>query len=436
LLLGCDGSKSASHEKASAAESKGGKTENKSAAAEAPMRVTPVRPERKTLVRRTEQPGQIEAFEQTPIYAKATGFVEQGKLDSEGQILAELSIPELEAELIQKRAVVAQVSSEVKQALAAITVARAALVSAEAKLVESRAGVERDEAQYDRWKSELARITELADKKAVTRKLQDETESQLRAADSSRRESAAKVTSAEAIVIESKANVNKAIADHEAAESHLQVAKADEQRVQALLSYATIRAPYDGTIAARKINTGDLVQSGLSTAAQPLFVVVRTDIVRIFVDVPESDAVLTQNNNEALIRIPAIVGQVFKGTVTRSSWILDAATRTLRTEIDIENSDGRLRPGMYAYADVKVAERHDVLSLTRAAILAHEGRSFCYAIDAENKLVKKPIVTGIQAGADVEVVSGLEGDEQVIGTNAASYKEGQQVEIVEKKSPN
>lgn len=438
---GCQEQKPSSHQAGGAPESK---------PAEAVTRVTPVKPERKTLVRRTEQPGQIEAFEQTAIYAKATGFVtrflvdigdqvkgpqydEQGKLVSEGQVMAELSIPELEAEITQKRALVSQAESEVKQAIAGIAVAEAALVSAKAKLVESQAGIERDQAQYDRWKSELSRITDLADKGAVTRKLQDETENQFRAADSSRRESAAKVRSADAVVAESAANIKKVQADREATESRLEVAKADEQRLRALWSYATIRAPYDGTVSTRNISTGDLVQSGVNNTGRPIFVVVRTDVVRIFVDVPEGDSVLTQTDNEVTVRIPAIAGASFKGAVTRSAWVLDAATRTLRTEIDVLNSNGRLRPGMYAYADLKVAERPDALSLPKSAILRHESQAFCLTIDSSHKVVRTPIVAGIQAGNDVEIVSGLKGDEAVIGTNVASFHEGQEVEIVEKK---
>jgi len=442
VSVGCSHSSQAPHQAGQGASEK---------PAETALRVTPIHPERKNLVKRTEQPGQIEAFEQTAVYAKATGFVtrflvdigdhvsgpsfdSKGTLVSQGQVLAELSIPELEAEMIQKHAMVAQVASEVKQAVAAVTVAEAALTSADAKLAESHAGIERDEAVYDRWKSEYNRISDLADKGAVTRKVQDETESQMRAADSSRRESAAKVKSAEAVVVESKAIIIKAEADREATDSRLQVAKAEEQRLEALHGYATIRAPFDGTIAARHINTGDLVQSGLSHAGQPLFVVVRTDIVRVFVDVPEADAVLTQTNNEAVIRIPAMANEVFKGSVTRSAWVLDSTTRTLRTEVDFKNAEGRLRPGMYAYADVKVAERSDALSLPKAAVLKHENQAYCFTIDNSNKLVRTPIVTGIQAGSDIEIVSGLDGHEAVIGTNAASYREGQVVEIVHKKA--
>lgn len=416
-------------------------------ATESAIRVVPVRPERKTLVRRTEQPGQIEAFEETPLYAKATGFVKRylvdigdeitgpkydarGRIIEEGQVLAELSIPELEAEIAQKHALIAQASAEVEQADAAISVAEAVSDWADAKLRESQAGIDRDEAQYQRWKFELARITELAEQKAISRKVVDETEQQFRAADSSRRESVAKVKSAEAVYAEKAAMVKKSLADRQAAVARLKVAEADEQRLQALFTYATIRAPYDGIVTTRNIDTGHLVQSGGGNGnGKPLFVVVRSDIVRIFVDVPEADAVLTQPNHEAQIRVPGLSSDSFTGKIARTAWVLNAVTRTLRTEIDVENGDGRLRPGMYAYANLKIVERNDVLSLPKSAILKQENQSYCWTIDPSGKVVRTEVTIGIVSGNDVEIVSGLNGDERVIGVNASSFREGQQVEV-------
>ena len=323
------------------------------------------------------------------------------------------------------------VLDQVRHAAAAITVAEAALVSAQAQVAEKRASLERDQAQYERWKSELERMTELAGKGAVTRKLVDETENQYRAADSSRKETAAKIRSAEAVLGESSAFVEKAQADRDAATAKLKVSQADEQRVQALWGYATIRAPFDGIVSVRNLDRGHLVQAGGSSAGKPLFVVVRTDVVRIFVDVPETDAVLTQRRNEARVSVPSLSSETFEGTITRTSYVLEAGTRTLRAEIDIENSDGKLRPGMYAHADVKVAEHKDALSLPKSAVLRQENQAFCYTLNANGKVSKTPVVTGIQSGNDTEILSGLKGDESVIGTNAASFREGQEVEIVE-----
>ncbi|MSR56905.1 MAG: efflux RND transporter periplasmic adaptor subunit [Planctomycetaceae bacterium] len=411
------------------------------------VRVTAVRPARKTLVRRTEQPGRVEAFEESPLFAKLAGYVTKinvdigdsiagpktdshGKASEPGQVLAELSIPELDEEHHQKESLVGQAHAEVQQAVAAVRVAEAAQGSAQAKLEETQATVERAQADYDRYKSEFERIRELAEKGAVNRQVTDEKENQMRAASAARKEVVAKIASAKAAIAESLALLEKAKADHETSQAKLRVAGSEEQRVAALLDYTHIRAPYDGVVSVRNVHTGHFVQPGAGSAGKPMFVVIRTEIVRIFVDVPEADAVLIHPGSEARIRIPSLSAETFAGNVTRSSWMLDSSTRTLKTEIDVENADGRLRPGMYAYADLKVAERTDALALPNTAVFTADGQTFCYTIDDESKVTRRPIVVGIRAGDDVEIVSGLAGDEQVIGVNPAAFREGQRVEVM------
>lgn len=417
------------------------------------MRVTPIKPVRKTLVRVTEQPGQIEAFEETAIHAKLAGFVKKVHVDigdkvagplrvssdqpeQPGQILAELEMPELDAELKQKQALVAQAAAEVTQSEAGIKVAKSARTSAEAQVAEARASVERAEAMHERWKSEFERVRELVEKKAVTQKVADETEQQFKAADAARREIAAKIKSAQAKLIESDANIEKAEADLVSAQSKHKVAQADEQKSLALLSYATLRAPFDGIVTERHLDTGHLVQPS-GTSGKPLFVVVRADTVRIFLDVPEADAASVTAGSPAKIKVAAMSATPFEGQVARTSWTLQSASRTLRTQIDIPNPDGKLRPGMYATAEIQVARRPDVLSLPKSAIGKSEAGSFALGI-VENKIVKLPIKTGIVAvtstGTDIEILSGLTGDESLIGTNLAAYKEGQAVEVEGVKS--
>ncbi len=398
------------------------------------MRVSPIKPIRKTLVRRIEQPGEIHAFEQTPLYSKVTGFISKVHVDigdpvKTGQLLAEISIPEYEQELKQKQAMVAQAAAETVQAQAAIKVAKSGLLSAKALAAEAEAGAERHEAEFQRASSELERLTELIADKAVTQKTLDESKATHRAADAARGEAKARITSAQAIVAEKEAVIDQVEADALAIASKEDVAKADEQRLRAIHEYTRIVAPYDSVVSERNIDTGHLVQPGKSTSDKPLLVVVRADTVRVFVDVPEADAGLVAVDCEALIRIPSAGNKVIEGKVTRTGWTLHPTSRTLRAEVDVSNSDGVLRPGMYVIADLKVAERVDALVLPRTAILVKEQQAACFTVSAENKIVRTPIATGIRAGEEVEVLSGLKGDEAVIPTNVAAYREGQAVEI-------
>jgi RND family efflux transporter MFP subunit len=412
------------------------------------VRVNTVHPARKTLVRRTEQPGQIEAFEQTPLLAKVTGYVarwnvdigdsvlgprydSKGKLTEPGQALAELSIPELDEDVKQKQALVAQAQAELKQAAATMKVAEATEASAASQVAQAKASATRAEADYARWKSERDRMTELADKGAVTRKLAEETENNFRSSDAALNETSAKIKSAESLHRVSQAQVEKAAVDHEAAEARLLVARADHERAVVLREYATIRAPFDGIVTARNVETGHLVRAAESDAAKPLFVVVRTDIVRIFVDVPEADAVFAGPRGSARVRVPALSSEPFAGEITRTAWGLNTGTRTLRTEIDVPNPDGRLRPGMYAHADLLVAERPEALSIPKSAVLYEGTQAYCLCVDREGKVTKMPIVLGILAGADYEILKGLEGNENVIAQNVGSFRPGQQVELAQ-----
>jgi RND family efflux transporter MFP subunit len=269
----------------------------------------------------------------------------------------------------------------------------------------------------------------------VTREVAEEKEKLFRAAESARKQTQARITSAKAAVAEKRALVEKADADLEAARKRLVAAEADLARVKALLTYTKIRAPYDGVVTARNVHTGHLVQPGVGSGGKPLLVVVQTKVMRIFVDVPEIDARFVAPGSEAVVRFPSSPSEARTGTVTRTAWNLDAATRTLRTEIDLPNDDGKLRPGMYANARLKVAERTDALSLPKTAVMTAEGKSSCYAIDGDGHVVRTPIEIGLRTDDDVEIVSGLAGDEQVIGLNTSAFREGQLVEIAAATPP-
>ena len=416
-------------------------------AEESALRVSVIAPQKKTLIRRTEQPGQVRALEETPVFAKVTGFVgkvhvdigdavkgpkldDKGNVVEAGQVLLEIDAPELQEDVLQKAAFVAQAKSQITQAEAAIKVAAAAKESAIAGVAEAEAATHRAEAVYTQAKSEMERVNVLFQEKASTRKLVDEALSRLQGAEAAKKEVAAKITSARSQVAEKEAGMEQAEADLAAAKSRLDVADAEERRAKTWLQYLTVRAPYDGTVIARNVDTGHLVQPGKNAAERPLLVVVQADTVRVLVDIPEGDATLVQAGCEAIIRTPAAGNATIKGQVKRSAWVLQPATRTLRVEIDVLNEAGKLRPGMYVYADVKVAERPDAWALPKGAILVQDNQSFCLLVNSQNQIERLPIQIGIRAGEEVEVVSGLSGSERVIGTNVAAYREGQTVEIV------
>lgn len=399
--------------------------------ATATTQVETVMPARKTIQRLSEQPGQVEAFEETPLFAKISGFVQTVNADigdsvKQGQVLAELWVPEMVQELKQKEALVKQANADVAQAEAAVNAATAAVSTARAKITEAVATAKRSDSEYERWKAQLAREEDLAGKGAITPKQVEETRKQFGASDAARDETAAKIESAKAGQEEAEAKLTKAEADVVAAAARVAVAEANHGFAEAMLQYAKITAPFDGVVTQRSVHTGHFIATAGNR--EPLFVVMRSDPVRIFVDVPEKDATSVNTGSRAIIRVQALGGKEFEGAVTRSAWALDRTSHTLRTEIDIPNPDGKLRPGMYAYAGIVVAEHADVLSLPASAVIKQGDKTVCCCVE-NGKVARKPITIGLSDGTSVEVVSGLDGSEEVVKANAGSLTEGQAVQV-------
>lgn len=407
--------------------------------------VSTTRPVRRTLVQKTIQPGRIEAFSTTPIHAKITGYVDQlnvdigdrvkgpvrdedGNVIEPGQLLALLSAPELDEEFHQKEAVVEQVRAEILQAEAAVKVAMSVRLSAAAGVEESAAGQQQATANFNRWKSEYDRIQALADAKTVTPKLADEAELQFRSAMAGRAQADARLKSAQAAENEAAVAVEKAQADLLAMKSRLKVAEADRERVDAMRNYLQIRAPFNGIITERRIDAGHLVHAAGSSAEKPLFVLIQADTVRLFIDVPESDASLVEPGRAALITIPAMGNTPIEGIVARTGWALQSGTRSLNCEIDVPNPEGRLRPGMYALVELVVAERSDALTVPASSIVTGDGRTWCVSVTEEGSILRVAVQTGIRSSTHVEIISGLNGTEDLLTANAAAFTDGQLVE--------
>jgi HlyD family secretion protein len=369
-----------------------------------------VHPEWQTFESSIEQPGWIKAYEQAPLYTKINGYVEKvnveiGSRVRKGDVLAVLWVPELDEGLKRKEALVEQAKIEIIQADEALKVARANLITAKSQVNESRASLKNAQAFHDRWKLEYARMDKLVADMIVDKQVRDEILNQFKAAAAGVELAEAKIESAQANQTESSAKIAKADADVSAAKNRLVVAQADYRSESAILQYASIHAPFDGVVTDRFVDTGHLMQPGGYGNAKhddPMFIVCRMDIVRIFLDVPEADAVSVREGAEATVRIQALKEKEFKGKVAGTSWALDVKQRTLRVEIDFPNPTGELRPGMYAYAKIR-AQDVKVLSLPAAAIESRDGAHFCFLVN-NGKAVRTPIKIGARQGSFVEVI--------------------------------
>jgi RND family efflux transporter MFP subunit len=367
--------------------------------------VSVVSPQRKTVRRPIKRPGfNIEAYQSTAIFAKISGYVDKWHFDMgapvrKGQVMAELFVPEMDVEVQLKEAAVGQAQAEIKQA---------------------RAAVLRSEADRDYRKRQLDRLTQVGKSGVITKEDVEEARFALAAV---------------------AAVVAKAKADVDVAESRLPVAQKARDYAQTMLRYTKIPAPFNGVVTRRHINEGDYVQPA-GKKGEALFIVDQVDPVRVFVNVPESEAVWLRDKDKAAVRTQGRQGRWFEGNVTRTARSLDPRTRTLRTEIDLANPRGELVPGMYV--DVTITpERRNVWTLPESAVVMTEEESYCYRLE-NGKAVRTALQVGLSGGELVEVLKkkvkpstgsteeawqDLTGQEEIIKSGVADLKDGQEVRV-------
>ncbi len=263
-------------------------------------------------------PATIQAFFVTDLYAKDSGYVSQINNDigdhvKKGRVLAVIYNPELQAQFDKAQAAV-------RQTKATLEVAKRQLAGMEADLVLQRVTLKRQK--------------ELFAGKAATPQTLDEAQAR------------------EGV---SAANLETGKAKIALGEADIQAARAEAERLQALLQYDKIVAPFDGVVTRRLVNLGDLVQSATSTRTAPLFTVEKIDVVRVFAIVPEASAGAVRPGLAAEVSLSGRPGVVVHGTVTRIAKALDPATRTMQVEIDLPNPDETLMPGMYAQVTLELS---------------------------------------------------------------------------------
>jgi RND family efflux transporter MFP subunit len=387
-------------------------------------------PTRKTLTLTTTQPARIAALEQTPVHSKLAAYVGEVLVDygdavTKDRPLVKLTAPELDAELAQKEALLEQAAAEVVQAGAAKTAAQAATEATRALVAQAAAGTARCQADVERWRSEFTRIEQLAAGGSVNRQLVDETQQKHRAAEASLKEAVSAVDSAKAALVRAQAEAAKADADVTAAQARQRVAQANVAQALAQRSYLVIQAPFAGVVTQRRVDPGHFVQPGAGVA--PLLTIARVDKLRAFIAVPEAEAGFVDLGDPVTLEIPSLRGAEVSGKVTRTSLALSEGSRALETIVDLENADGKLRPGLFATAKATLQVQTDVLTLPAAAVVRQNKRAHCFIL-VDGRAIETPIQLGIKVGDDWEIASGIAEANLVILNKAAALKNGQPVE--------
>jgi HlyD family secretion protein len=395
------------------------------------------KPTRKSLALITTQPARVEAIEQAPIYSKLAAYVGQILVDfgddvKKDQPLIKLTAPEIDAAVAQRKALLEQARAQLVQAEAGVRAAEAAVGTSRSRVAEAEAGTDRAQADIVRWRSEYARVGQLASSGSVNRQLVDETQQKLGAAEASLKEAHAAIDAAKALVQQAQAEAAKAASDVEAAKANVKVAEANVVHAEAEQSYLTLKAPFAGTVVDRQVDPGHFVQPG-GASHSPLFIIARHDRVRIFVAVPEGEAGYVDVGDPVTVEIRALRGAEYKAHISRTSFALDASSRALTAIVDLEDPQGRVRPGVFATAKITLEERPNVLTLPATAVVTRGKQAFCFRL-LEGKVAETPIQVGIKVAAEIEVTEGLQETDTVILNKASSLKDGQQVELLKQEA--
>jgi multidrug efflux pump subunit AcrA (membrane-fusion protein) len=418
-----------------------------------------INPPVRNIVRAVGQPSFIEAYERSSVFPKLTAYIDKWKVDigdkvKKGDTLATLFVPELVEDLGTKNATVELDKQKIELALKVVKVAEADVKSAQANLAEAKAILDKYEAMVERWDSEVKRLSNEVTRGVVDPQVLLESTNQLKSSTAAREAAKATILKAEADLLSREAALAKAKVDVDVARADLSVAVSEAKRLEAWVGYLKLPAPFDGVIVARNANTFDFVlpATGDPTAmeraphlspdnAAPIYVVDRTDIVRIFVDIPEQDANYVHVGTKASVLAKAYRDRSIAATVTRTSWALNVKSRTLRAEIDLPNPKSQLLPGMYAYAKV-IIERPGVRTLPVNALTYAGDKTYCWTYE-NGKAVRTEIQTGVSDGKWIEVTNlavppvakdsepwaPVNGSEQVILGDLSILMDGSPVEV-------
>jgi HlyD family secretion protein len=338
-------------------------------------------------------PGSVLPFDQARIYARATGYIAERRVDigsrvHTGDLLVRIAAPDLDHQLSEAQARLGQIQAAMEQARAAA-----------------------EQAHSD---AALADVTNSRTLRLATQGWESKQN-----ADNTRLGLASKL----AAVANAEAGVR-------VAEANVRAQEATVQRLLQLTQYEKVEAPFNGVITARNVDNGDLVKADDNSGGTALFTVQRDDVVRVQVNVPQSGAVGLQDGLPAKVHVPELPGRIFEGKVARNSVALDAASRTMVAEVDVPNPDGALRAGLYVNVDFSIPRQAPTVLVPAEALLFNGDGLRVATVDDTGHVHMQNVSVYRDYGATLELREGLQGGERVVLTLPADVTEGQQVKAV------
>lgn len=216
----------------------------------------------------------------------------------------------------------------------------------------------------------------------------------------------------------SREEVDQMTATHTQALADIEAAKGRLGQFKYLQGFKNIYAPFDGTIIERDVDIGSLISAGSNNYAQQMFQIAKSDVLRAFVDVPQNYFHLIKDGLEAEITVPQFPKKIFIGRINRNAAALDPTARTLLAQVNIDNAQEELLPGLYAEVKFKFKSEKNSFIIPIEALIIRSGPPYVARIDAQSKVRLQEVKIGRDYGASVEIIEGLsDGDEIVSHTN-------------------
>jgi len=311
-------------------------------------------------------PGSLQAYEESPIYARTNGYLVQwykdiGSRVTKGELLAKIDTPEVDQELNQTRAARLQIVAQMELAK----------ISA------------------DRWEN-------------------------LRKTDSVSAQEADQQTSG-----------------YKQAQANLAAADANVRRLEQLEGFKEVYAPFTGVLTKRNVDPGALINAGAGAAGRELFDIARVDPLRVYTSVPQAYAPYIKIGAKTTVTLQEFPGQKFFGTVARTAEAIDPATRTLLTEVDVPNKDGRLLPGSFGEVHFAVSSGVNKVTIPVNTMLFRAEGPRVAVVGPDGKVQLRPINIGRDYGATLEILGGVSPTDQIVVNPSDSLEEGQQVNVAQ-----
>ena len=338
--------------------------------------------------------GEFKPFQQVDVHAKVAGYIRQIYVDvgdkvKKGQTLAILEVPELSAQLLAAHAAVRRAEDSIRRA--------------QNEVARDKSSHQASHLDYNRLKqASLERPGLIAQQE-----LDD---------------AFAKDQSAEA-------QVDAAGASLSAAKNELGIAQADEKRLQAMADYTRIISPFDGVVTKRYADTGALVQAGTasSTQAMPVVTIAEYEKLRLVLPVPEDAVPAVHLGSLVDVNVLAL-HRHFVGKVARFADALDLQTRTMHTEVDVDNPKGALVNGMYADVTLVLHEVKGALTVPIQAVTRNGNLATVLVVDPHDRIEPRQVQLGMEGPNRVEVISGLDSSDRVVIGNPSDFHPGEKVQ--------